>query len=210
MTRICSILAIAIMLAASSAVNAQTYADVSGSDLTFTNIMETSGGNLFGQPSANGNDLDFPATAFNAQGVDGAVDFLNGTLELTASSNTGMTFSSVSLDEFGVYFNTGDSISSVDAFLTVITPDGTYTDSFSFDFADGAGSWTGQAFVSFPETTTAEVFLHNILLADSVPDEVASINKRDVSVTFGTVIPEPSTFGLLVFGAVGLVSRRRR
>lgn len=213
MTRTSSYLALAIVFALSFSAYGQTYTNVSGFDLDFTNIVETSGGSLFGQPNAIGNDLNFPNTAFSAESVSGGVDFLNGMVELNASSNTGMTFSSVSLDEFGVYFTSpdADSLASVDGFLTVVTPDGSFSDSFSLDFENGeVGNWTGQAFVSFPETTTADVFIHNILFADSDADGASSISKRDVTVTFGTAIPEPSTFGLLLLGVTGLASRRRR
>jgi hypothetical protein len=192
-----------------TSVHGQTYSDVAGPNISFTDIVETSGDGLFGQPNANGDGLNFPSTGFSAEGVDGAIDFVNGMLELEASSNSGMLFNSVSLDEFGVYFNFEDSFSSVDGFLTVVTADGTYTDSFELEFGEGSGTWVGNATVSFPSTDSAEIFVHNILLADSDGDQVASINKRDVSISVG-VIPEPSTVGLLGLGLLGLVTRRRR
>ena len=187
----------------------QSYTSVSSGGIDFTNIVETSGGGLFGQPEADGGDLSFPLTNFSAEGVDGAVDFLNGMLELTASSNSGQAFSQVSLDEFGVYFNTGDSISSVEGFLTVETSDGLFTDSFQLEFDGGSGTWIGNVTVNFPATLEADIFVHNILLADAVPDEVGSINKRSVSISVG-VVPEPSVCGLLIVGMCGLAGRRRR
>lgn len=207
-----TLVAIAVTLfALTGFTNAQTYTDVIGDTLNFTNINEVSGGGLFGQPNAIGDDLSFPVAGFNAEGVDGAIDFLNGMVQLDLSSNAGQTFSTVSLDEFGVYFNTGNSVSSVDAFLTVVTDDGVFTDSFSFNFGAGTGFWEGAASVIFPETDSAQVFIHNILLADSEIDEVASISKRNATVSVGTAaIPEPTTFGLLALGMIGLASRRRR
>ena len=61
---------------------AQSYTNVSGSAFDFTDIVETSGGGLFGQPVPDSGDLSFPLTNFSAEGVDGAIDFLNGMLEL--------------------------------------------------------------------------------------------------------------------------------
>lgn len=188
---------------------AQSYTNVSGSAFDFTDIVETSGGGLFGQPVPDSGDLSFPLTNFSAEGVDGAIDFLNGMLELTASSNNGQVFSQVSLDEFGVYFNSGDSFSSVEGFLTVSTEDGLFSDSFQLEFEEGSGTWVGNVTVNFPATLEADIFVHNILLADAVPDEVASISKRNVSLTIG-VVPEPSVCGLMLVGLCGLATRRRR
>ena len=212
MTRLASFLTIALVAFATSFSSAQTYMDVMGTDIDFTNIIETSGGGVFGQPTASGNEINFPATGFSVLGENGMSDFLQGSLELDASSNSGMTFSSVSLQEFGSYFMSGDSTGSVDAFLSVITPDGLFQDSFTFDFTEGAGSWLGNAEVSFPATSTATVFLQNILFADSAPNEAASITKRDVRIRFGdeTAIPEPTAVGLLALGLVSICSRRRR
>lgn len=201
------LLALAVALSCGQAVG-QTYSNVSGSDFDYTDIVETSGGGLFGQPTVEGADLIFPTTGFSAEGVDGALDFLNGMLELEVSSNSGQAFSQISLDEFGVYFNTGDSISTVEGFLTVQTDDGLFTDSFSFEFGAGSGTWIGNATVNFPATLQADVFVHNILLADSVPDEVGSINKRDIQLTVG--VPEPSICGLMLIGLCGMATRRRR
>ena len=208
LSRLLSFMAVAVLAFSSSQLFAQSYADVSSESLDYVDIFESTGGGLFGQPTASGMELNFPTTGFNAEGVDGAVDFLNGIVELTASSNTGQTFSQVTLDEFGVYFNTGDSESSVEAFLTVVTADGLFTDSFHLEFGEGSGTWIGGVTVSFPATLEADIFVHNILLADSVPDEVAAINKRDVNLTVG--VPEPSMAGILLFGLCGIAARRRR
>ena len=203
-------IAVAVALFASVGANAQMYSDVSNSEFSYSNIFESSGGGLFGQPDASGNQLEFPVSTFSANGVDGGVDFLNGMLNLDVSSNSGEAFSTVSLDEFGVYFNTGDSFSSVDAFLTVVIDQSVYTDSFNFSFNEGSGLWSGSASVVFPETFEATIFVHNILLANSVADEVASISKRNVTLTIGEAIPEPTACGILAIGLIGLVGRRKR
>lgn len=206
--------AVAVLLVASAGVtNAQTYSDVFGNTIDFLNIQEAEGDGLFGQPVAAGDDLSFPTTGFSAEAVDGAIDFLSANVSLEVSANSGQTFSSISLDEFGVYFNTGNSVSSVDAFVTVITDDGTFTDSFNFNFGAGSGVWQGIAEVVFPETDSAQVFVHNILLADAETGEVASISKRNATVRVGTagpVVPEPTTFGILALGMIGMATRRRR
>ena len=187
---------------------AQTYSDVSGDNFDFVDIVESTGGGLFGQPVADGDELNFTASGFSAEAVDGAIDFLSGAVELTVSSNSGQAFSQITLDEFGVYFNTGDSISAVEAFLTVVTDDGLFTDSFQLEFGGGSGTWIGQVSVNFPATLEADVFITNILLADSVTDEVASISKQDVNLTVS--IPEPSMAGIVLVGLCGLATRRRR
>ena len=169
--------AVAVLLVATTGIiNAQSYSDVFGDTIDFVNINESTGGGLFGQPDAVGDDLSFPVSGFSAEAVDGAIDFLNGIVSLDVSANSGQTFSSIELDEFGVYFNTGNSVSSVDAFLTVVTDDGTFSDSFSFSFGDGSGVWQGLAEVVFPETDSAQVFIHNILLSDAEVGEVASVS----------------------------------
>jgi len=207
-----TIAVVAVLLVAfTGVVNAQSYDDVTGNTIDFANIDETTGEGIFGQPTAVGDDLSFPVSGFNAEAVDGAIDFVNGIVRLDVSANSGQTFSSIALDEFGVYFNTGNSVSSVDAFLTVITSDGTFSDTFSFSFGAGSGVWDGVAEVFFPETDSAKVFVHNILLADSEVGSVASINKRNATIRVGNnVIPEPTTFGILALGMIGMAARRRR
>ena len=89
------------------------------------------------------------------------------------------------------------------------TEDGLFSDSFQLEFEEGSGTWVGNVTVNFPATLEADIFVHNILLADAVPDEVASISKRNVSLTIG-VVPEPSVCGLMLVGLCGLATRRRR
>jgi hypothetical protein len=209
MTAVQRFLSLILLLLGSSFAFSQNYMDVSGANIDFTNIVEAGGLGLFGQPGVLPEDiLNFPVDGFNAEAQDGAMDFVFGSIQLDASSNSGLPFSSVSLSEFGVYFNTGTSMSSVAAFLTVVTSDGIFTDNFGFDFNGGNGFWQGQATVTFPQTFNAQIFFNNILLADSNVGEVASINKRKASIRVG-VVPEPS-ISIIGLAMVGMLAGRRR
>ena len=211
-----SALIVVVALMSSTAVAQFNYTDVSGTNITYTNIFETTNTNdpLFGQPTANGDNLDFPATGFSANAVDAEIDFLNGSIDLTASANSGQTFNSIELSEFGVYFNSGASaFSSVTTFLFVTVDGMTYSDSVTQSFSGtGSGAWDASFKITVPDTETAHIQIHNILLSDAGPGEVASISKRDVDLIIngGGVIPEPTSAAILFAGLLGTTLRRRR
>ena len=220
MTRIFNIaglFVLATLISASTAVGQFNHPDALGTTFDYTNIFETTNTNgpLFGAPTANGNNLDFPAAGFAANATGPSVDFLNGMIELDVSSNTGQTFNSIELSEFGVYFNSGASaFSSVTTFLFVTVGGQTFSDSVTQSFSGtGSGVWDASFKIAIPDTLDATVQIHNILLSEAGPGDVASISKRDVDLFVGgdgPVVPEPTSAAILFAGLLGTALRRRR
>ena len=199
-----------------SAIQAQiAHPDTFGTNTSFTNIFETTNTNapLFGAPTASGDNLDFPAGGFSANAVNGAVDFLNGSIALDVTANSGQTFNSVELNEFGVYFNSGATAeSSVTTFIFVTVDGQTFTDSVTQTFTGtGNGVWNASFKVDLPDAENASISFHNVLLSTAGAGEVASISKRDVDLTINTTpVPEPTAAALLFAGLMGTTLRRRR
>lgn len=190
--------------------------DVAVNGITYTNIFETTNtdGPLWGQPQEEAGFLDFDVIGFSANAVDGDVDFLNGMINLNASSNSGQTFNSVQLDEFGIFFNNGDTaFSSVTTFLFVTVNGQTFSEMTTQEFAGtGTGAWDFSLKVDIPDTDKAFIQIHNILLAEAGPGDVASISKRDANLRIpdGEIIPEPTSAAILFAGLMGVALRRRR
>ena len=215
--KISSLMVAVAFLCSSVQADSFDYSDVSGTNIAYSNIFETTNTDdpLFGAPSASGDNLDFPSTGFSANAVNEQVDFLNGTIDLVATANSGQTFNSVELNEFGVYFNSGDSaMSSVTTFIFVTVDGETFTDSITQTFeGTGSGAWNASFKIEVPDTDSAIIQFHNILLSSAGAGDVASISKRDVDLVLnadGNPVPEPTAAVVLMAGLMGTALRRRR
>ena len=206
--------AFALIAFAGTTVNAQfNHPDVFGATVDYTDIEETTntGSELFGAPSVSGDNLVFPVSGYTTNAVDSAVDFLNGSVELTATSDS--SFNSVSVSEFGIYTNLGATSESTVATFLFVTVDGvTFSESILQTFGEGIDSWTADLTVEIPDTASAIVRVHNILTSTAGAGEIASIAKRDAQVQIDSskAIPEPAAASLLALGIAGFAARRRR
>ena len=220
----CCTLFLGICLLGTSSLHADliNYGDFSGDTVDFFQVTENSVemGALYGAPTVNGNTLEYllpGPVGFQSTSNDGDSVGLTGNLTFSVEAQDGFLISSISLEEFGTYFNFGDgSTSSVAAVMQVIAGGNNLMDLFSFtDLSDGVsvGAWMDDLTINFAPTDQIIFNLDNTLFTSSVVGGSSSINKDGITISVGTVpaIPEPAS-GMLLLGGIcfGLVSRRRR
>jgi hypothetical protein len=219
------ILTVAFLTAsATSLVQAQslggTHPDINGDTIDFTNIVELDVSTdpisalFFGPGVAVGDMALFaPPANFNSLSTDRDLEFKDGRLSMRVTSNDGSLFSGITIDEFGAYNVLGDAAARVDLVGSVVTEDGIFTDSASFQqVGPGQGDWEFAASFVFPATDEAVLVIDNQLLtvaAEGV-DNFAFIDKKVVKITTVPAIPEPGSLSLFGLGCIGLVARRRR
>ena len=191
------------------------YGDFESDNVIFNDVTESTGqpGLLFLEPIVNDNTLIFLPTDFKAEAENGDLDFVEGLLTFTVKAQPGTTFSSITVSEFGSYFDQGDtSFSTIFMNAFVATSQGVTNEMFQFtNIGDGNGDWNGDIKLSFAETDFAVFTLTNILFSNSAVDGVAFIGKKGIEIHVDAIkIPEPTSLGLLALAGVGLLSRRRR
>ena len=189
------------------------YGDFTGSNVEFIDVTEISNDPLplFGVPKVIGDSLDFPTPGFISESTAGDIDFLDGRLRFDIVAAPGLLIDSISLSEFGAYFNFGDdsiSIASAIAFVQV----GTQLFDASFVFEEtgtGSGPWMEDLVIDIPNSRQVTFVMDNQLFTRADDAGVAFIDKKGLRITVQT-IPEPAT-GLIGLGLLsGLVIGRRR
>jgi len=227
-------------ICASSSVADVVYGDFAGATIQFNNVRESSPdipvqvSDLFGAPVVSGNDLVFTPQQFEALQEGTGANLVDSQLSLTIEALAGFEITSVTYSEFGDYrISTpfppagGEAAVSVaaDGFVT----SGGVTQTDGFDFTDSgiasagssgliAGPWSNSFTIDVEPTTVADLTLNNTLIASALTaTDSALVDKKGVTITITTqaaglttAVPEPSSFGLVILTAAGLIVRRKR
>lgn len=199
------------------------YGDFAGDTVNFIGVTEISAedGALYGAPTVDGDSLNFLLPpGFISQSEDGGVDFIDGRLTFMVEAMDGFLINSISVDEFGGYFNFGEgSFSSVTGIAFVQIGDLVLDASFLFsDEATGNdpsfGPWSDGLSIEFDPTESITFFFDNQLFTTAADGGAAFIDKKDIKISVGTVpagaVPEPTSGMLLIGLCVGFAARRRR
>ncbi len=222
-----SILSFAICLVFQVTAHADVinYGDFTGDNVDFLMVTETSAeiGAVYGAPTVSGDSLNFLfPPGFISQSTDGGVDFVDGGLSFEVQSqDPGYMFSSISVDEFGAFFDFGDaSISEVVAIAFVQVDGQLYGGQFDFSNTGGGngpngsngGPWIGGLTINFPSTDQATFFFDNQLFTSAAVGGAAFIDKKNILITVGDgvpAIPEPAS-GMVILCGMALMTLRRR
>lgn len=229
-------LAATLAAAASANAASINYGNFSVGSVVFGNVTESSGTDavpLYGAPDPFVVGLDFDPTSFVAYSAGGGADLTDGQLNFTVASALGIP--SITLTESGDYTLVGTGTAASQALAGAIIAvkvteiDGVAVTPFSltstnasvgFNLVANPGlvqPWSlglttniaAQLAAYNPRigATKIEVVIDNSLVAISEAASVASISKKDFTISIPT-IPEPASLvaGLSFFGLAG---RRR-
>ena len=225
-------------ICASSSIADVVYGDFAGTTIQFNNVRESSPdipdqvSDLFGAPVVSGNDLVFTPQQFEAIQVGTGTDVTDSQLSLSIEALAGFEITSVTFSEFGDYqvstpFPGGQAAISFAADGFVTSGGVTQADGFLFT-ESGVASEGGVGIISGPltnsftidvePTAVADLTLSNTLIASAFSaTDAAVVDKQGVTITVTTqaagqttAVPEPSSFGLIILTAAGLVVRRKR
>lgn len=219
------------------------HPDVMGATVTFKNIEESSPSGdplpLYGQPTANGNELIFPTTgSFAASSLDGSSsDQTDGKLNLMIVAKPGFFLDNFTITESGLALLDapfdGDSYASVTSFgiAKVVEISGVPVNIPSINFflsvsplggqyqlsviggSSFATGWQAGVLIGLPQNTTKiNITLDNNLLASTTLDNGtrAFIDKKSFEIDVETTVPEPPTLLLGVAGILSFTLGRRR
>lgn len=195
--------------------------DQMGTNVTFTNITETSDDattfSLFSGINAYNDTLDFDAFNFrqNSLALNPSLD---GRLDFTVTAKPGQFIQRVIVREVGSYTTINDGIAQV--FLGGVGTGAQVgqgsSDSTTLNFGPGAGINSGLwdatiSFDNFHQSEEVDIQLDNRLttIGDINLGDYAFLDKKLVLVTVLTNIPEPSSLAFLL-GSAGMVAIRRR
>ena len=224
-------------ICASSSVADVVYGDFAGATVQFNNVRESSPdipdqvSDLFGAPVVSGNDLVFTPQQFEAFQEGTGTNLVDSQLSLSIEALAGFEITSVTFTEFADYqvstpFLAGQAAISfsADGFVT----SGGVTQADGFVFTGSGAASAGDSFISGPltnsftidvePTAVADLTLSNTLIASAFSaTDAAVVDKQGVTITVTTqaagqttAVPEPSSFGLIILTAAGLVVRRKR
>lgn len=214
------------------------YGNVSGTNVTFTNVSEDSATDtiaLFGAPSVIGNNLAFNPTSFNSFSSNGATDITDGTLQFGVLANAGFTIPFVNIQERGDYIIVGSGglaqvglavnvrIEAVNG-VALATPlafqtNGTFTPGSTFTAPSALTNWNGGVNIDLNAllagagisggATRVQVSLNNVLISAAGPNGQVNIAKKQNDGVIITV-PTPGAAALVGLGTLVAAGRRRR
>ena len=223
-------------ICASSSVADVVYGDFAGATVQFNNVRESSPdipdqvSDLFGAPVVSGNDLVFTPQQFEAFQEGTGTNLVDSQLSLSIEALAGFEITSVTFSEFGDYqvstpFLAGQAAISFSADGFVTSGGVTQADGFVFTESGvaSAGGFisdtlTNSFTIDVEPTAAADLTLSNTLIASAFSaTDAAVVDKQGVTITVTTqaagqttAVPEPSSFGLFILTAAGLVVRRKR
>ncbi len=211
-------LGLCLLVPLTSQADVINYGNFAGDNVNFLNVTETSAeiGPVYGAPTVSGDSLNwvFPP-GFISQSVAGAVDFVDGGLSFVVDAQDGFLIESITVSEFGAYFDNGDDSTSIVSGIAFVQIGNTLYDSTFFfeNTGTGAGPWQEDLTISFPAVDSISFFFDNQLFTNADDDGAAFIDKKGISIDVGTVpgaIPEPTSGMLMAIGFVAMAARRRR
>ncbi len=225
-----AVVAVALACAASSAVagpfNYGDFIGVNPGDLDFLQVREnsiTDPGPLYEAPILVNNRLIFTPLAFSSFAANGLADTTSGTLSMRIRADMGQFLKQIIIRETGdaTLFGVGNAATgaTINGLMTLtdINP-GTHSTITSQLTVDPPAPYRlpDDSFVQFSAVTIidltgmniSEVVLmfNNNLQTSSQPGTTAFIQKNTIIIE----TPEPATIGLLGFGSLLLLRRRRR
>lgn len=227
------IFALAIISGLVGSANADviTYGNLMGATVFFNDITESSSSiptlapDLFGAPTASGNNLNFSPLNFEASQGGPGIERVDGQLNVNVVAKPGFKITSVKIEEFGDYAITVPFNGSQGGFVSAalnafgVTAGGGVVDSQDVFIAATptppgipAAPWSLTALLSgFSPADSLGIRLDNRLTAASFSQfDDSIIKKKGFLITvFG--IPEPtSAMLILMCGVAGLPLYRRR
>ena len=231
-------LGLSSIYSASSWADIVEYGDFTGASVEFIAVSEVSDSigpgvgqvsDLFGAPVISGDTLVLTPEQFDADQSGLGTSSLDSQLTFQLEAQAGFEIVEVIFSEFGNYslttpFATGQAGVGVVANGFVTTDAATTDESFTFSTsqtsADGfitSGVWDESFSIGIDPASSATVVLNNTLLASAfTAADTGVINKAGVTIEVvtqaasTTAVPEPSSLGLVVMTAAGLVIRRKR
>ena len=211
------------------------YGNFNVAGVVFGNVTESSGTDavpLYGAPTTFVTGLDFNPAGFVAFSSGGGADITDGQLNFTVSRATGI--GSISLAEAGDYTLVGSGTAATLASaganiaIKILEIDGVAVTPFSISGNNASASYNLLANPGIVQpwaigvstniltqlanynprigATKIEVVIDNSLIAISQPSSVASISKKDFTVSIPVPEPTSLTAGLAF---MGLMIRRR-
>lgn len=207
----------------------------SNSEISWSNGQSDKG--LFGDPIVSGTTFLFFPSSFEATASNGSAQTTSDRLSFKVTAAPGKEISSITIKEVGDWsIEGGGSVKASGAlYVTKLNSPGIgslWTDTLDVVYQDldnsttytsparptspGGGTWEGIYTINLPSgVTSIQIVLNNILQATSTAGGTAFIQKKVVGgpgeddPQIEVVIPEPASLGLLLFGAAGLLRRRR-
>ena len=209
------------MIAGTSASASINYGDFTGTTVTYTDVIESSGDvleapePLYGAPSGiTGDLLDFDPTTFFADAPP--TDITDGSLSFSLVSNGGL-LTALIVSESGIYEFTGiDNDELVAATLQVQILDpltnlelASQQSAFSLQYSTApaeSGVWSNTVTIDLTPfaATQVDVVINNVLFTTGVGPGTALISKTDFKVN----TPEPAA-ALMLGGLAAAMLRRR-
>lgn len=219
-----AVLIFAVMLIQNSVFTNQAYGHgiyLSGSATDFDWIYDGSTNGLFGDPClVGGNTFTFSPSGFTATSDYPNTVYAEDTLTFELTAHDGLSFQSVSIDEWADYtiFGSGQvamsgllAITNLDTsaiYFTLLTPD----QGMPIIGSDISGLCNANGQINLPlDWTHISVSLQNNLSAGAYDDEsLATIQKKELGTLIAIqMLPEPATICLMAFGSLVFIGKKK-
>lgn len=183
------------------------YSNVSGDNVVFVDMMETTTGTgpIYGQPTPDGDSILAPGTGLLTQSTGGGISMVDGRLQLTIEAAPGFEFDRIDVEQLGSYFGFGaDAITMFNTNSLVEDGGDSYNGSAMTSFSgSGQGSFSSSYSISFPSTDQIQFTLNDQLLAASGLSSAAYIDISSVRISVNSfAVPEPSSLGVVLLASL--------